>query len=82
MYPFLKTFYSQTIILLDSTRFWRFASLVFALIFLFLFYQSSQNGRYRLYNDPYIILDTRTGIIYYPLNDQEIQKLTPVFPIK
>jgi|WetSurMetagenome_2_1015567.scaffolds.fasta_scaffold227163_3 hypothetical protein len=68
--------------ILDSLRFWRFISLVLALAFLVLFYQSSQTGRYRFNHDPSCIIDTRTGIMYSPLNDQGIQELTPLFPLK
>ena len=68
--------------LLDSLRFWRFIYLALALAFLVLCYQFSQTGRYRMHHDPAVILDTRTGHIYFPLNEQGQQELTPPYPLK
>lgn len=38
---------------------------IISLIFLFLFYNYSNNGRYQFSNEGFrIILDTRTGVVY------------------
>jgi hypothetical protein len=68
--------------LIDSLRFWRIISLILALAFLVLLYQSSQKGRYCFIPGLSCIMDTRTGHMYRLLNEQGDQELTPVIPIK
>ena len=65
------------LVILDSGRFWKIIAFFLALVFLLIIYNFSENGRYITYKD-YGIMDSRTGIVYYPAGPGG--KLTPVLP--
>ena len=56
---------------------WKPILLILFILFLMIFYNFSQNGRYiPLNNSP--LLDTRTGLAYYPYGSFGEKKLVPV----
>ena len=49
----------------DFDRIFKIAILVLFSIFLFIYWQSSQNNRYRYFVDDRMVFDTKAGDIYY-----------------
>jgi len=64
------------LLLLNSNILWRFLFLLVSVLLLIILFNFSQNGRYIPLQDLYL-LDTRTGIIYFPYGANGENKLKP-----
>ena len=73
---FLKTYYSlkkivvekmkQPINMTDYEKYRLITLSIFCFLFLIILFNYSQNGRYILREESYIILDSRDGTMYFP----------------